>query len=234
MLSNVLNPGVVFIAGVALTITALSVYVSRIFLPAKIKEAYRKSITALAAAVETKDSGTVGHAQRVASLTVEVARRLGMGSTALERLEYAALLRDIGKAGVPQRVLTRTDPLTDKELDLVHSHVILGEEMVASSPFLADIAPHIRHHHEYWDGTGYPDGLKGEDISLEARILAVASDFDAMVSDRPYHPVPMEPEQALEEIRSGSGIKYDPMVATMFIKLIMEELAGKQSEKQAA
>ena len=225
MPSDLFNPGVLIIGAIALSITFLSVYVSRVYLPSRIKHAYRKSITVLAAAVETKDSGTVGHAQRVAGLTAECARRLGVVGRDLERIEYAGLLRDIGKANVPQAVLTKTDPLTPKEWDTVKKHAELGEEMVAAVPFLADVAPYVRHHHEYWDGTGYPDGLGGEDIPLGSRILAVASDYDAMVSDRPYHPTPMEAEEAIGQIRRDSGTKYDPAVVDVFLAVVSEDLA---------
>ena len=233
MPSYVLNPGVLIIAAIALSITFLSVYVSRVYLPMRIKQAYRKSITVLAAAVETKDSGTVGHAQRVAYLTAECARRLGAVGRDLERIEYAGLLRDIGKANVPQAILNKTDPLTPDEWTTVKKHSELGEEMVAAVPFLADVAPYIRHHHEYWDGTGYPDGLQGENIPLGSRILAVASDYDAMVSDRPYHPRPMESEEAIDQIRRDSGGKYDPAVVEVFLAVISEDLSTQHSTKAA-
>lgn len=220
MSDNPLSPGVIAIGGVAVVICALSVWFSRVYLPMKIKAAYRKSITALAAAVETKDSGTVGHAKRVASLTVEVARRLGVTGRELERMEYAALLRDIGKANVPQSLLSKSDALTPGEWEALQSHATLGAEMVTAVPFLADTAHYVRHHHEYWDGSGYPDGLAGEEIPLGSRILAVASDYDAMISDRPYHAVPMGHAEALEEIRRESGVRYDPKVVTVFLEVV--------------
>jgi putative nucleotidyltransferase with HDIG domain len=184
------------------------------------KSAYLKSITVLAAAVETRDSGTVGHAQRVAQLTVAIARRLGMRGRILERIEYAALLMDIGKANVPQAILNKRDPLTSKEWNMVRSHPAMGAEMVAAVPFLADLERYILHHHEYWDGSGYPEGLREEDIPLPSRILAVASDYDAMISERPYHPIPMTPSEALEEIRRHTGTKYAPNVAEAFIQML--------------
>ncbi len=233
MPSNLFHPGVLIIAAIALSITFLSIYVSRVYLPTRIRQAYRKSITVLAAAVETKDSGTVGHAQRVAALTAECARRLGVVGRELDRIEYAGLLRDIGKANVPQSVLTKIDPLTPEEWETVKRHSELGEEMVASVPFLADIAPYVRHHHEYWDGTGYPDGLSGEGIPLGSRILAVASDYDAMVSDRPYHPQPMDPHEAIEQIRQDSGVKYDPAVVDVFLAIVTEDLSNEPNAKAA-
>ncbi len=132
------TPGVIATGSVLLSIAVLSVYVSRTYLPAKMRSAYLKSITVLAAAVETKDSGTIGHAQRVAQLTVEVARRLGLQGRDLERIEYAALLMDMGKANVPHALLNKSDPLTPEEWEILKSHPRLGAEMVAAVPFLAD------------------------------------------------------------------------------------------------
>jgi putative nucleotidyltransferase with HDIG domain len=234
MLHELLEPGVVVISIAALSISGVSMYVSRALLPAKMKRAYVRSITALAAAVETKDSGTVGHAQRVAELTVEVARKLGIQGKELERIEYAALLRDIGKADIPQAVLTKTSPLTEEEWKTVQAHTLLGADMVAAVPFLADTADYVRHHHECWDGSGYPDELKGEQIPLGSRILAATSDYDAMISERPYHAEPMTPEQAVEEILAGSGVKYDPVVVEVFLDLLVERLALRSELAQVA
>lgn len=233
MSSDALSPGVVIIVGVLLTIAALSVYVSRVYLPMKIRSAYLKSITALAAAVETKDSGTVGHAQRVAELTEAVARRLGVRGRDLERIQYAALLMDIGKANVPQSLLTKRDPLTPEEWEVLKSHSRLGAEMVAAVPFLADLAEYVLHHHEYWDGSGYPEGLAGEQIPLASRILAIAADYDAVVSDRPYRPRPLSPEEAIEEIRRDIGAKYDPAVAEVFLEMAAGESAVSEVVRAA-
>lgn len=211
----------------AVSVSVLSLYVSRAMLPSKMKRAYLKSITALAAAVETKDSGTVGHAQRVAELTVAVSRRLGITGEGLERIEYAALLRDIGKANIPQAILNKDGPLDDVEWAMVQAHTIQGAEMVAAVPFLASTAGYVRHHHEYWDGSGYPDGLTGEDIPIGSRILAVTSDYDAMISERPYHLAGMSPEEAIDQVIAGSGVKYDPMVVEVFLDLIRERLTQR-------
>lgn len=231
MLGSLADPGVLAIGGAAVSISVLSLYVSRAYLPAKMKSAYRKSITVLAAAVETKDSGTVGHAQRVAEMTIEIAQRMGIQGKALERIEYAALLRDIGKANVPHAVLNKRDPLTEEEWEIIKSHAELSAEMVGSVPFLAGCARLVLHHHEYWDGTGYPDGLKGEDIPLESRILAATSDYDAMVSHRPYHPEPMTPKQAMHEIIAGSGVRYDPVVVETFVD-VLEGAQEREDERR--
>lgn len=218
MHNYIIDFSVVLIVMFALFITVMSVYVSRVYLPRKIKKAYVKSITALAAAVESRDSGTVGHAQRVAEITVAVARRLGIVGRDLERIEYAALLMDIGKASVPQALLNKREPFEAEEWETVQSHSRFGAEMVSEVPFLADISEYVLHHHEYWDGTGYPSGLAGEQIPLASRILSVAADYDAMVSERPYHP-PMSVSQAVEEIRKYSGVKYDPAVVEEFLEM---------------
>ncbi|MCE5314941.1 MAG: HD-GYP domain-containing protein [Armatimonadota bacterium] len=222
-MSNInLTPGVLFFVFISLSISVMSLYVSRRYLPTKMKSAYLKSITALAAAVETKDSGTVGHAQRVAQLAVAVARRLDLQGHILERIEYAALLMDIGKANVPQAILNKKNPLTEAEWMMIQSHSGLGSEMVAAVPFLADLQGYILHHHEYWDGSGYPEGLQGEDIPLPSRILAVAADYDAMISQRPYHPHPMTHTEAINEIKRYLGTKYDPNVGKAFVEMMSE------------
>lgn len=234
MISEALTPLVIVITVILLSITVLSFYVSRYYLPTKIRSAYLKSITVLAAAVETRESGTVGHAQRVAQLTVEVARRLGLIGKDLERIEYAALLMDMGKANVPQALLTKQDRLTLEEWAIIQSHPKLGAEMVASVPFVADLQDTILHHHEYWDGSGYPDGVKGEDIPLPSRILSVTADYDAMVSERPYHPRPLSREEAIDEIRRGIGWRYDPRVAEVFLEMIAGEQSDNSKDYKAA
>ena len=234
MFGETLTPFVIFITVILLSITVLSYYVSRYYLPTKIRSAYLKSITVLAAAVETRESGTVGHAQRVAQLTVEVARRMGLRGKNLERIEYAALLMDMGKANVPQRLLTKTDRLTLDEWAVIQSHPRLGAEMVAAVPFVADLSDIILHHHEYWDGTGYPNGMSGEDIPLASRILSVTADYDAMVSERPYHPRPLSHEEAMEEIGRGIGWRYDPKVAEIFLEMMAGEQPGTGTDSRAA
>jgi putative nucleotidyltransferase with HDIG domain len=224
------TPGVIITGVLLLSLAIFSVYISRVYLPARIKAAYVKSITVLAAAVETRDAGTLGHAQRVAQLTMEMARRLGLDGDDLDRIQYAALIMDMGKARVPQAILNKKDPLTPEEWEILKSHPRLSAEMVSAVPFLADIADIVLHHHELWDGSGYPDGLAGEEIPLESRILCVAADYDAMVSERPYHPRPLTPEEAAEQIRLGAGSKYDPRVVEAFFDVI----GSKQTAEQKA
>jgi len=214
-------PAIIAIAAAAL-ITIGSAYLSRVALPRQIDRAYRASLSALAAAVETKDSETVGHARRVADYAVAIARDLGYPPDQMQQIEHSALLRDIGKVNVPHSVLNKAEALTPEEFERVKSHVQTGADMVSQAPFLARCAEIILHHHERCDGSGYPDGLRAEEIPLGARIVAVADDYDAMTSDRPYHKA-LPPETAIQIIRQGTGTLYDPVVAKSFLKVVGRE-----------
>lgn len=214
-----LTPPVIAAIFVAAAITIGSWYYSSIYQPRKMQRAYKKALYTLAAAVETKDSGTIGHAERVAGWAVAVAEALGIPRAERLRIEYAALLRDIGKVKVPASLLNKTTHLSDEEWDEVKSHSRLGAEIASSVPFLSSMSDLILHHHECWDGSGYPGGLAGEEIPLGARILAVATDYDASISERPYHK-PQSPEVSLEQIRSGRGTRYDPAVVDAFVEII--------------
>lgn len=213
---------VIAVVAMAIAVTAGSAYYSWWYLPRKMGDAYRRSLYTIAAAVETRDSGTIGHAHRVARHALAVARELGVREPELTRIERAAVLRDVGKVNIPQRLLNKSDPLTEDEWEELKSHSRLGSGLVEAIPFLADIGDLILHHHEAWDGSGYPAALSGEDIPLGSRILAVATDFDAAISDRPYHEA--QPfTLALEEIKSGSGTRYDPRVVQAFVQIIERE-----------
>lgn len=227
MLDSSISPAVLITIGVLVSVAVLSIYVSRVVLPMRIKSAYLKSITALATAVETRDSGTLGHAKRVAQYTIEVAKKLGLQGRDIERIEYAALLMDIGKANVPQALLNKSTPLQPDEWEILKSHPRMGAEMVAEVPFLEDITDYVLHHHEYWDGSGYPDGLKAEEIPLASRILSVAADYDAMISERPYHPRALTHEEAIGEIKRYVGVRYDPKVAEAFFEILGSESLAK-------
>lgn len=206
----------------AVIITVGSWYYSVFYQPHKMERAYRNALYTLAAAVETRDSGTIGHAERVAYYAVAVADKLGTGKQERRRIEYAALLRDIGKVNVPAAILNKNSRLDADEWEKVMAHAKQGAEIVNAVPFLAFLSDLILHHHECWDGSGYPDGLAGEDIPLGSRILAVATDFDAMTSDRPYHE--SRPwEAAIEEMIGARGTRYDPQVVDAFLTVIEEK-----------
>jgi putative nucleotidyltransferase with HDIG domain len=186
------------------------------------QRAYRKALYALAAAVETRDSGTIGHAKRVADYAVAVADEMGIKRTERIRIEYAALLRDIGKVNIPASLLNKSTPLDQKEWEEVQRHAELGAEIVQAVPFLSFLSDVILHHHECWDGSGYPDGLVGDAIPLASRILAVTTDYDAITSERPYHE-PRSPKVAVEEIESGKGSRYDPAVVDAFLRVLQSQ-----------
>lgn len=181
-----------------------------------------RAVRALAVAVDARDPATQFHSKNVALLTMELAYELGMPREHVRRLEIAALLHDVGKIGVSDRVLRKRSPLTPAELMHVREHALLGERIVRSSGF-DDVALWVRHHHERYDGKGYPDGLAGEHIPFEARVLAVCDAYDAMTSERPYRSA-MSPAAALYEIDCCIGSQFDPTVAEAFIALMGRRL----------
>ena len=144
------------------------------------------TVRSLASALDAKDAYTHGHSSRVADLAVELSRRLGMGQQTADALQLAGILHDIGKIGVDDSVLKKPGQLTDEEFEQIKEHPVIGYEILKDIRPFRHILPAVRHHHESWDGRGYPDGLAGEQIPRDAQILAVADAFDAMVSDRPY------------------------------------------------
>lgn len=180
-------------------------------------------IYALAVAVEAKDTYTRGHSERVAEYSTKLAGAIGLPLQQLELIQGAALLHDIGKIGVSGNILRKPGALTAIEFQQVKKHPAIGERICTSLKFAREMLPIIRHHHEHYNGMGYPDGLKGEKIPLMARIVAVADAFDAMTSDRPYRSG-MTPEEALKIMEDGAGGQWDSELVTVFIRLIKKEL----------
>ncbi|MFQ6014981.1 MAG: GAF domain-containing protein, partial [Anaerolineae bacterium] len=181
------------------------------------------TIRSLATAIDARDPYTKGHSDQVARLSVLLAWELGWQGADLEMLEFAALLHDVGKIGIPDAVLKKTEPLTLEEWNNIHLHPYHSAQMVKPVEPLQRIIPWIYHHQERWDGTGYPDGLKGEKIPLASRIIAVADAFNAMTTDRPYRKAKTR-EEAIEELRHGAGSQFDPRVVEVFVRLLEEEL----------
>jgi ribonuclease P protein subunit RPR2 len=179
-------------------------------------EGYRETVTALATALESKDSGTGIHSQRVQRYALELARALGSDLVEDPSAEYGFLLHDVGKIGIPDSILQKPGPLTQEERSQMQTHTVLGEQMLGGVAFLqgAGLAI-VRSHHERWDGAGYPDGLKGSDIPLGARVFAVADTLDAMTSDRPYRRA-LPWLSAGAEILRGRGGQFDPAVVGAF------------------
>jgi putative nucleotidyltransferase with HDIG domain len=180
---------------------------------------YRASIGALAQAIDAKDQVTHGHIQRVQAMSLALARRLSAGDDALvEALEAASLLHDLGKIAIPEHILNKPGRLTDAEYARMKEHAAIGADILSSIEFPYPVVPIVRHHHENWDGGGYPAGLRGDVIPLGARILAVVDCFDALTSDRPYRPR-MSTEEAFAILRERRGQMYDPAVVDAFIEL---------------
>jgi response regulator RpfG family c-di-GMP phosphodiesterase len=183
-----------------------------------LENAYRETVAALASALESKDTGTRAHSQRVQRYAVELARAAVCDLADDAGVQYGFLLHDVGKIGIPDRVLQKPGPLTDEERRLMKTHTILGEQMLGGVAFLEGEGLRVvRHHHERWDGTGYPDKLVGTEIPLGARVFAVADTLDAMTSDRPYRPAGSW-RQAGAEILSEAGHQFDPAIVKAFEK----------------
>jgi len=182
----------------------------------KIRGNLLSSITSLAFALEAKDIYTSGHSQRVAGIGVIIAKVLELEADMRERIKIAGLVHDIGKIGIREEILNKNDDLTDEEFFHISSHSILGERII--KPVIEDetIALIVRHHHERYDGKGYPDGLKGEEIPLGARILAVADTYDAMTSNRPYRQA-LSHQIALTELEIKAGSQFDPDIVRAFM-----------------
>jgi putative nucleotidyltransferase with HDIG domain len=177
------------------------------------------TIDALAHAIDAKDQVTYGHIRRVQQHAVHLAQALGVKDEAqLRAIEAASLLHDLGKLAVPEHILNKPGRLTPTEFDKMKCHATVGADILAGIEFPYPVVPIVRHHHEHWDGTGYPDGLRGDAIPLGARILSVVDCFDALISDRPYR-MKLSTADALDILRERSGKMYDPAVVAEFIAI---------------
>jgi putative nucleotidyltransferase with HDIG domain len=195
----------------------------------QVNEMYLATIEALALAVDAKDQITHGHIRRVQVYTVELAKKLGVRDTLqLKAIEAAALLHDMGKLAIPEHILNKPGKLTTAEFDKMKRHADIGADLLSSIKFPYPVVPIVRHHHENWDGKGYPTGLSGTDIPLGARILSVVDCFDALTSDRPYRPR-LSAEEAFDILRQRRGNMYDPLVVDSFIAAY-DELAPLATE----
>jgi putative nucleotidyltransferase with HDIG domain len=183
----------------------------------KLKAASRQALFGLAEAIEAKDPYTNGHCGRVAAYALMLAQECGYPSEELETLEFGAFLHDIGKIGIRDSVLLKPGPLDEEEWRHMRSHPAKGAEIAAQIEMLKPMMPAVRNHHERWDGTGYPDGMKGQAIPLPARIVAIGDAYDAMATDRPYkHALPLDECEAL--LRKNAGTMYDPELVDLFCR----------------
>jgi putative nucleotidyltransferase with HDIG domain len=182
----------------------------------ELETAFLTTLGVLADAVELQDAYTADHANEVAELAVRVGGRMGIEGAELDRLRYGALLHDVGKIGVPGELLRKPGPLTPQEREKMDAHTAIGARMLERIPFLAPVAPLVRAAHERHDGSGYPDGLRGEEIPRGAMVIATCDAFHAMTSDRAYRPA-MPREAAIAELHAGAGTQFDPAVVAALV-----------------
>ena len=187
-----------------------------------LEESYQATLLALSAALDARDRETEGHSQRVTKWALAVGRQLDLSPEELTNLERGSLLHDVGKIGISDNILLKAGPLTPQERKLMDQHPKLGYNMLKDIPFLHDALPVVLHHQEMWDGSGYPSGLRGEEIPLAARIFAIADTYDAMTSTRPYRRA-LTHAAALEEIERCRGTQFDPRVVDAFLELFRAE-----------
>ena len=179
---------------------------------------FEGTVRALAAAIDAKDPYTRGHSDRVSWLAGAIAEALGRDSAAVEAARVCGQVHDVGKIGVPEQVLVKPDRLDDAEFDLIKQHPDIGYRILKDIPAMKDLLGGVRHHHERWDGRGYPQGLAGTDIPDLGRLVAVADTFDAMRSARAYRPG-QEPQRVLDEIRACRGQQFDPDMVDAFLTI---------------
>jgi len=183
---------------------------------AQLEQAYEASLIMLANAIELRDRYTRGHVERVTRYSMVIAQQMGWTASLMKSLQFGAILHDIGKIYVREDILRKASKLNREEWEEMKQHTVVGAGLIQSIPYLIAAIPIIHHHHERWDGKGYPDGLAEEEIPQGARIVSVADSFDAMTTMRVYQRA-CSPQQALSEIVSGSGTRYDPTVVEAFL-----------------
>jgi len=182
---------------------------------AQLEQSYRAALVMLANAIEQRDHYSPSHVERVAAYAGLIADSIEGQQVQMNALKFGSMLHDIGKILIQDEILQNPEPLQPKDLEEVRRHAELGARLIENIPYLEPVIPVIRHHHERWDGTGYPDGLEGESIPIEARIVAVADSLDAMITKRIYRPA-LDIETAYGQIVAGSGSLYDPEVVLAF------------------
>ena len=188
----------------------------------RMRKMYLDTIRSLAAAIDAKDPYTHGHSDRVSKLAVKLARKLNFYETQVENIEYAAILHDIGKIGIEDSILGKKGKLTEKEYQKIKEHPIIGARIIESIEFLKNCSKSVLHHHERYDGKGYPNGLKGEKIPKVARLLVIVDSYDAMNSNRPYREK-LTRQKILQELITQSGKQFDPNMVGVFINMLKKE-----------
>ncbi len=202
----------------AITQLAAGVH-ARITLSERLQENFTKTIEALTSAVEARHAETQEHTQRIRDVALALSDALKLSPDARRRVQLGAILHDVGKIGVPDAILLKPGPLDEEEWRVMQAHTEIGTKLLSGIDFLQPALPVVRHHHERWDGSGYPAGLRGDEIPVEARIVALCDAFDAMTSDRPYRPA-ISVESACNEIASCSGTHFDPEMTTLLVAIV--------------
>ena len=196
-----------------------------------LKELFYKTIKSISSALDAKDEYTHGHSMRVTLYSIILAKELHVPNNQLEQIETAGLLHDIGKIAIPTSILCKPGKLTDDEFAIMKTHPVNSEKLIASIKKLHEISPGVKHHHERWDGKGYPDHLAGLDIPYSARIIAVADTYDAMTSTRSYRKA-LPHEIAIEEIKKCAGGQFDPALAQKFVEIESIIRAAKDNPEE--
>jgi len=182
----------------------------------KVLDAYTNTISMLAATIDAKDPYTLGHSQRVRNLSLMAGSSLSLSPEEMEHLEYAAILHDIGKIFIDVRILNKPDALESSERIIIREHPAIGANLLKKIPFLEKASNLVLYHHERYDGKGYPEGLKGEEIPMGARLIAVADAFDSMTTDRSYRPA-LDIDRSMSQLKEGSGTQFCPVAVEAFI-----------------
>ncbi|MFW6052932.1 MAG: HD domain-containing phosphohydrolase [Desulfosalsimonas sp.] len=186
-----------------------------------LEESYTSMVRILAAALDARDQYTLGHSERVALLALQIGRKLGLDEQELKELEIACFLHDIGKIRIPDMILTKTEPLSEKEYEIIKQHPVYGADILRLSVSLHKYIPAVIQHHEWYNGQGYPHGLKDGEIHLYAQIVAIADCYDAMTTSRPYR-TEISESQAVKEIERYKGIRFSPHLVDIFIETLDE------------
>ena len=173
----------------------------------------------LAMAIEEKDTYTEGHLRRLKYYSEQLALAYGLDDDTVRAVRNGGILHDIGKIGVSEAILTKPEPLTENERRQIEEHPVIGARIVSQMRFAQEVAPIVRHHHERWDGRGYPDGMIGEEIPIGARVVAIADSYDAMMTDRPYRTA-LGQEESVRRLRAGAGTQWDACLVECFITLV--------------
>lgn len=215
-----------FVYIVVIGSVAFLCYYALLLLPRQIRRDYQQGIQALARSVEIREHGTTGSAHWRAHYASEVARRLGLPASVVQDVEFAALLQEIGKVSIPYAILNRQDVLTPEEEAVLKLHGVLSQRMLEQIPSLARLATLVRHHHENWDGLGYPDGLQGEEIPLVSRILHIVGDYVDALRGKDMDNASLR-LQALEQLEAGGGTLYDPQLLKIFRVVVHAETSNR-------